>query len=62
MFLSGRKSAETMNRLRRLKVNITLQGHVIDPLIRVRSIYPKPVERFSLDFPQMFPLDGLQST
>ena len=41
-----------MSRLRRLKVK--LQGPVIYLSIRVRSLSPKPFERFSLNFTQMF--------
>ena len=54
MFLLVRQCAEPMTQLRRLKVKITLQGHVIYLSICVRSISPKPFERFSLKFTQMF--------
>ena len=54
MSLSVRRCAEHMTRLRRNKVKVTLQGHVINPLILVRSISPEPFERFSLNFTKMF--------
>ena len=54
MFLSERPCAEPMTKLSRLKVKVTLQDHVIYPSIRVRSISPKPLDRFSLNFSQMF--------
>ena len=38
-----------MTRLHRLKVKITIQGHVIYPLICVRSISSKPFELISLN-------------
>ena len=43
-----------MTQLSRVKVKVTLQGHVIYLSIRVCSIYPKPFDRFSLNFTQMF--------
>ena len=43
-----------MTQLHRLQVKVTLQGRVIYPSIRVRSIFPKSFERFSLNFTQMF--------
>ena len=43
-----------MNRLHRLKIKVTLQGHVIYPSFRVHSIPPEYFERFSLNFTQMF--------
>ena len=43
-----------MTRLHRLKVIVTLQGHVIYPSICVRSISPKSFERFSLNFTEIF--------
>ena len=54
MFLSMRKCAELMTKLPRLKAKVTGQGHVIYPLICVRSISPESSERFSLNFTQMF--------
>ena len=54
MFLSVRQCAEFMTRVHILKVNVTLQGHVIYPSIRLCYIYPKYFERFSLNFTQMF--------
>ena len=41
MFISVRRCAEIMTRLHRLKVKVTLQGHVIYPSIRVRCISPE---------------------
>ena len=43
-----------MTRLRRLKIKITIQGHVIYPTIRFRSIFPESRKRFSLSFTQFF--------
>ena len=43
-----------MNRLHRLKVKVTIQGHVIYPSICVRSISPKQFELVLLYFIQMF--------
>ena len=40
-----------MTHLCRLKV--TLQGHVVYPSIRVRSIFPEPFEGFSFNFAQI---------
>ena len=40
MFLSVQQCAEPMTLLRRLKVKVTLQGHVIYPSIFVCSISP----------------------
>ena len=54
MFLSVRQCAEVITRLHRLKVKVTLQGHVIYPSIRVRSIFAESFEQFSLNFTQMF--------
>ena len=54
MFLSVRQCAECMTRLHRLNVKVTLQGHVIYPSIRVRSISPESIERFSLNFTHIF--------
>ena len=54
MFFSVRPYAESMTGLRRLKVKVTLQGHVIYPSICVRSISPEPFERFEFNFTQMF--------
>ena len=54
IFLSVRGCAEVMTRLHRLQVKVTLQGHVIYPSIRVRSIFLESFERFSLNFTQMF--------
>ena len=54
MILSVRQCVLHISRLRRLKVKVTLQGHVIYLSIRVRSISPEPFERFSLIFIQMF--------
>ena len=54
MFLTVKQCAGLMTRLRRLKVKVTLHGHVIYPSICVRSISPEPFERFSLNFTQMF--------
>ena len=42
------------NLLRRLKVKVTLQGHVLYPSIYVRFIYPNHSGRFYLNFTQMF--------
>ena len=52
MFLSLRRCAEHMSQLHRLKV--TGQVYVIYPSIRVRSISPASIERFSLHFTPMF--------
>ena len=54
MLLSVRQCAEPMTQIRILKVKVTLQGHMIYPSICVRSITPKPFERFSLNFTQIF--------
>ena len=51
MFLSVTRWTEFMTWLHRLNVKVPLQGHVIYPSIRDRSISPKP---FSLNFTQMF--------
>ena len=48
-----RECAEVMTQLHRLQVKVTLHGHVIYPLIHVRSIFPETFERFSLNFTQM---------
>ena len=56
MFLSVKQCAEPITRLCWLGVKVTLQGHVIYPSICVCSVSPKPFERFSLNFTQMFPL------
>ena len=61
MFLSARRCAETMTQLRRLKVKVPHQGHVIYPSICVRSISPEPFERFSLNFTQMFLSDDVHN-
>ena len=50
MFLLVRLCAEPMPRLHSLKVKVTIQGHVINPSICVRSISPKPFELVSLNF------------
>ena len=55
MFLTVIQCAGLMTRLRRLKVKVTLHGHVIYPSICVRSICPEPLEGFLLNFTQMFP-------
>ena len=55
MFLSVRLCAESMTPLSRLKVKVTLQGHVIYLSIPVCSISTEPFERFSLNITQMFP-------
>ena len=54
MFLSLRWSAQPMSQLCRLKVKVTLQGHVIYSSVCVHSISPEPFEQFSLNFTQMF--------
>ena len=55
MSLSVRRCAEPMNRECRLKVKVSFQGHGIYPLqFPVRSIFPEPLGRFSLNFTQMF--------
>ena len=54
MFLSVRRCAEFMTWQHRLKIKITLQGHVIYPSFRVRSISPEYFERFSFNFTQMY--------
>ena len=43
-----------MTKLHRLKVKVTLQGHVINPSFRARSISPEYSKRISLNFTQMF--------
>ena len=42
------------NAERRLKVNVTLQGHGISLHFRVHSISPEHFERFSLNFTELF--------
>ena len=54
MVLSVRRCAEFITQLHRLKVKVTLQGHVIYPPIPVRPISPESFERFSLNFTQIF--------
>ena len=54
MFLSTRQCAEHTNKLFRLNVRVTLQGHVIYSSFRARSISPEYFERVSLNFTQMF--------
>ena len=54
MFLSVRQCAELNKLLRRLKVKVTLQGHVIYPSVCVHSISLESLEQFSLNFTQMF--------
>ena len=54
IFLLVKRCAEPMTRLHILNVKVTLQGNVIYPSIRVRSISPEPFEVFSLNFTQMF--------
>ena len=54
MFLSVRRYAEPITQLHGLKVKITRQSHGIYPSIPVRSISPELLERFSLNFTQMF--------
>ena len=55
MSFSVRWCAEPMNRVCRLKVKVSFQGHGIYPFqFPVRSISHEPFERFSLNFTQMF--------
>ena len=54
MFLLVRRCVESLNWLQKLKIKVTLQGHVLYPSICVRSISSDPLGRFWLDFTQMF--------
>ena len=54
MFLLVRRCVKFLNWLRRLKVMVTLQGHVLHPSICVCSISPDPFGRLQLDLTQMF--------
>ena len=53
MFLSVWRCAELKTRLHRLKVKVTLLGHVIYPSVCVHSISPESLQRFSLNVTQM---------
>ena len=51
MFLSVKRCAEHMTRLRKHKINVTFQGHGIYP---INFVSADPFEQFSLYFTQMF--------